>query len=520
MKDFILKNKWLIFITLGAINALPFTFEALFFVSWLSFAPFFAITARLSEDGAFRKKTFLYIFLFFFSFHFCIYHFFMALVPMDFIGMSVIPSFFLMLFAWLALSAAHAIAVTLAVWFVYRLKLSSANKIFAASLVIVLMQYFLSLGTYGFTWARVSLPQSAVLPLIQSASLLGPYFVDLILMLVNASLAVAFITKKYNIFLTSAVAVFVINFIFGFVYMSSDIETAGDRHVDIVQGNVLMDQKWNSPSSYSVYFKETLYLEDKDSMVVWAETAIPTDLNESVKIKSEIEAYTLYSGKELITGAFYCSDIGKSLNGAYYIADGKMSDKVYFKRRLVPFGEFLPMRSLLQHFPVLKDINLLSTDLFPGDSTYVMNTRYGNVGCLVCFDSIFSQLARESTKDGAELLVIMTNDSWYKDHSAVYQHNNQAKWRAVENGRYVVRAANSGISSFITPHGEVTASLPPLIKGTISQEVSFIEKQTLYTKVGDVIICPIILILSIYLVTAIKDPLKIKIKNFRLFNGS
>lgn len=507
LKTFFVKHKWLLFALLGFVNAIPFTVEGAFFLSWVSFSPFFLLTVKLSDSGIGIKKLFLYILSFFFAFHFGVYHFFLALIPLDFIGIGFIPSLILMLVAWCFLSAVHAIMLSLACLAATKFKVSRYGRIVALAMVIIAVQYLQSLGTYGFTWARVSTPQSALLPLIQSASLFGPYFVDLLLLAVNALIAIAVLSGKYTLFGALAVAVFTVNFFYGYAYMQKDVLSTSSKTVSIVQGNVLTDSKWKSSSSYTTYMKETLLLENSDSLVVWSETAIPTDLNDSRKIISELEAYTLLGGNEMIVGGFFCSNVGRELNGAYYVDVGDFTDSVYFKRRLVPFGEFLPLRSILRHIPILSSINLMSTDLYPGYSTYVMETREGNVGCLICFDSIFPYLARESVSDGAELLVIMTNDSWYKDSTAVYQHNSQAKWRAVENGRYVVRAANSGISSFITPHGEIISSLPPLVKGTLTEEISFIDSSTVYTRWGDVIIFPILLYLLFCISVTLKKRL-------------
>lgn len=191
MKTAFTKNKRLTFFTLGLLNALPFTFENLFFISWLSFVPFFVLSVKLTETFTDGKKIFSYIFSFFFAYHFGIYHFFLSLVPMSFIGLGFVPSLLLMLAAWCVLSCVHAIALSLACYGIIRLRIKAVHKIIAMAMAIVLVQYLQSLGTYGFTWARVSTPQSAFLPLIQSSALLGPYFVDLLLLSVNALIAIA-----------------------------------------------------------------------------------------------------------------------------------------------------------------------------------------------------------------------------------------------------------------------------------------------------------------------------------------
>ena len=249
---------------------------------------------------------------------------------------------------------------------------------------------------------------------------------------------------------------------------------------------------------------ESLKLDVYDTIVVWGETAVPTSLNDSKMISKELKAYTKMTGNDMIVGAFYENQTGNTLNAAYYITEGNISNDLYFKRKLVPFGEFLPAEFLLKNIPFVKDMNLSSRNIFSGDSPRLIDTEDGKIGCLICFDSIFPYLARSTVKQGAEILVIMTNDSWYKDHPAVYQHNNQARWRAVENGRYVARAANSGISSFISPHGEIIASLPPLYKGSLTETLYFSSEKTLYTVVGDIIIWLIVGVLLVYIAFYIK----------------
>ena len=90
--------------------------------------------------------------------------------------------------------------------------------------------------------------------------------------------------------------------------------------------------------------------------------------------------------------------------------------------------------------------------------------------------------------NGAELIAVMTNDAWYKDFPAVYQHNAQSVWRAVENNRWVVRCANSGISSVISNNGKIVSQIPPLRQGTITETVYFIADKTLYSVIGDIVI--------------------------------
>ena len=135
--------------------------------------------------------------------------------------------------------------------------------------------------------------------------------------------------------------------------------------------------------------------------------------------------------------------------------------------------------------PPLAELNLWENDLSAGTSATVVNTENGSFGFLICFDSIYGSLSCESTRNGAELLLLATNDSWFLDSSAVYMHLNQARLRAIECGRGIVRAANTGISAIITPTGRITEVLAPLEEGVVCGEAELYTHRTLYVLLGD-----------------------------------
>ena len=143
-----------------------------------------------------------------------------------------------------------------------------------------------------------------------------------------------------------------------------------------------------------------------------------------------------------------------------------MCETVYSKQKPVPFGEFVPYRELVMLLvPPLADIGMLENDLLVGDRSEVFDLGVGRVGSLICFDSIYESTALDSVRRGAQLLAVSTNDSWFQDSRGVWMHNAQSSLRAIETGRYVVRAGNTGVSSVIDPTGQVTAELDPLLTG-------------------------------------------------------
>ena len=134
------------------------------------------------------------------------------------------------------------------------------------------------------------------------------------------------------------------------------------------------------------------------------------------------------------------------------------------------------MRKLIMTvFPPLGEIAMLENDLVHGDSSEIfaieINGKTVNVGGLICFDSIYEELAYVSASDGADILCVSTNDSWFEDSRAVYMHCAQSRLRAIETGLPILRSANTGISAVITQKGEVVESIDPLIQGYIVEDV-------------------------------------------------
>ena len=131
---------------------------------------------------------------------------------------------------------------------------------------------------------------------------------------------------------------------------------------------------------------------------------------------------------------------------------------------------------------------LVQVNILPGDDAAIYQSEAGGIGSLICFDSIYETLARDSVRQGAQLLTISTNDSWFFDSAAARMHNAQAQLRAVETGRWVVRAASTGISSIISPSGTVMASQEALTEGILMGEVEMREQITLYTRLGNIVV--------------------------------
>ncbi|MFN4152747.1 MAG: apolipoprotein N-acyltransferase, partial [Candidatus Sericytochromatia bacterium] len=267
-------------------------------------------------------------------------------------------------------------------------------------------------------------------------------------------------------------------------------------------------EKWsmNPEKSFDIYLDETnkALNETKDSgktdLIVWTESAIPV-LLDNPNFTQRFKDIAINNNAHFITGVFESKGQGDSFEifNSMAVIDPKGSLLgTYYKRHLVPFGEYLPFGNLTRRiFPVLSKLNALDSDVIAGEKVGIFETSFGKVGSIICYESIFPEIVSSNITYGAELIAISTNDSWYKDSSAVYQHNAQAVLRAIENDRFIIRAANTGISSIIDNKGNIIDSIPPLESGYIFDKVSFIKTRTLYSYIGDI---PIVLfsLLSIF----------------------
>lgn len=351
---------------------------------------------------------------------------------------------------------------------------------------------------------RLALSQCAFLPMIQSASLLGSLFTGFLIALVNGYLAVAFIEYK-NLkrrYLYTSVALMLVsaNLLFGIIVLSVYTDKGEPVRAALIQGNIASGEKWRDNSVYDSaerYVKLTgeAAVEFDPDIVLWPETVINVTVRANPILRDLIKKTASDTGAVILAGSFdrilnpETEQVDTYNAIVTFYPDGSIGELPYYKRHLVPFGEYLPMAGVIRVvLPVLAEMNVFADDLSPGIDSALIETVYGNIGGLVCFDSIYETLTLSSVRDGAQIIGLVTNDSWYRDTASVYQHNKHAQLRAVETGRYVLRAANTGISSIIKPTGEIASSLPPLELGYITGEVYMKDIITPYVYLGNIIV--------------------------------
>lgn len=492
----------------GIITALTLNFPQLGIIEWVSLSPAIYALIGIASDKDIKLRSVYRKGLFFFMcFYAVIYVFFWRLYPMSFTGMSEAEALAVILLAWLGISFIHSLVD--AFLFVFtalflRSPVRMRNKYIIAPFLIAAMwsvlEWIKTLTWAAFPWARLAIGQTHFLVFAQSASLFGSYFVTFLIVLVNVLIAEALLGGKVKIIAAgAAVTVFLSNAVFGAASMLlSDIaalnsgEYRNSVTVSAIQPNINTSEKWSGVLSVTDERVEkyvSASVADGAKIIVMPETVYPIYITESNNYSSYISEMASDSGAILFVGAFEHKN-DDSYNSIFMIsADGAFYDSTYSKRHLVPFGEYLPAENLLMAImPSLSDVSLFKDRLNAGEDSNVYTTEYGKIGGLVCFDSVFEELALDAVRNGAELFIVSTNDSWFFDSPAVYMHNAQSQLRAIECGRYVIRSANTGISSIIDSHGRIIGYVEPLIEGYVSCNVRFISSYTLFDIIGNIFV--------------------------------
>jgi apolipoprotein N-acyltransferase len=167
-------------------------------------------------------------------------------------------------------------------------------------------------------------------------------------------------------------------------------------------------------------------------------------------------------------------------SASFFMPDGTYAGH-YDKMRLVPFGEYVPYKPL---FFFAGDL-LGNLPFVPGKNRRLLSANGNQYGVFICYESIFGDDIRHFAEDGAQVLVNISDDGWYGDSSAPWEHLDIVRMRAIENDRWVVRATNTGITASIDPYGRMMESMPRHIRGSMTAHFGYISDVTFYTRHGD-----------------------------------
>lgn len=253
--------------------------------------------------------------------------------------------------------------------------------------------------------------------------------------------------------------------------------------VAIVQPNTPLEVKWNP--MFRDQIMDTLRSEtenhwDKD-LIIWPEAAIPIMYHDAEYLLTEFKEKAEATSTGIILGILY--DDEKPMTFYNSIVGLGRADGIYFKQRLVPFGEYVPLEKWLRG--LIAFFNLPNSIIFPGPRDQEILTFDGvKVAPSICYEIVYPDLVAKLAAD-AELLVTISNDAWFGSSIGPLQHLQMAQMRALENQRYVLRGTNTGVSAIINPSGTLTTVSRQFEQHTIEQfDIKLVKNKTLFSQWG------------------------------------
>ena len=473
-----------------------------------SLCPFLFVLMRRAREMKLRDALRVGI-MYFYAYYLVVWHWFLLMYPLDFTGLPRSGALAAVLTAWLGLPLFQAV---FAMWQIPLFALAARSRAFykengaprlSAPLLYAAMYAFFewiqTIGWAGVPWGRLAIGQASVPTMIGGASLFGSYFISFMIVSANGYFALAILNARRGravssaLPLTAAGVVIASTLLCGALCVNVADAASSGRTVKIavLQGNVSSTDKWSDGSYDNLHnIYEGLAARaswDGAELVVVPETAIPVTVNESAEAMEDWESIANDYGVVVIATGYWRR--GSVFNNAVFGVDpdtGIDEGSVYAKRHLVPFGEFVPFEEVFSVLiPPLAELDMFGNNVTVGDKYGAIETRFGTVGPMVCFDSIYETSGIGAVASGAEILTVSTNDSWFDGSAAIYQHTAQAVLRAVECGRYVLRAGNTGYSCVIAPTGRITASVPVEERGYAIVEAEMRSTRTLYSVIGN-----------------------------------
>ncbi|MGH9498646.1 MAG: apolipoprotein N-acyltransferase [Terriglobales bacterium] len=360
----------------------------------------------------------------------------------------------------------------------------------------------------GFPWDLLGISQVDNIPLSRIATVTGVYGLSFEIMVVNAAFAAAFLvprdTRKKMLLAAVGAAVILQS---GRLVPAPSIPA--DRTATLVQANVpiLEGADWTKE-----YFNATLRDLSRISfagansshLVVWPESPAPFYTSDPL-FRDAISNLARQANTWVLTGSIGTSaarlnpgQAAEIYNSAALVSPAGEWTSRYDKAHLVPFGEYVPFKRV---FAFAGGLTKEVGDFSAGTSRAPLDAGGARLGVFICYESIFPDDIRQSAAQGAQVFVNISNDGWYGDSGAYAQHLKQARMRAVENARWLLRDTNTGVTASIDPYGRVVASLPRKVRAALVAPYALSDETTFYTRHGDwfAYACAIICVVALFI---------------------
>jgi apolipoprotein N-acyltransferase len=348
-------------------------------------------------------------------------------------------------------------------------------------------------GTYlfgGFPWIPLGNAMVTLLPIAQLASVIGVVGLSWFVALLNTGFAVVAMSqgRQRAVVAASTIGLIAVVSVWGGVRLSGNALTTGTPiKVGLIQGNIAQSDKWNPARAGSIvdrYLQLSRQAVDNGArLLIWPESSTPFYFEEDIS-GGVIRGMVRELGVPLLLGSdeFEDGEPARNYNSGFMLDTAGATAAVYRKIHLVPFGEYVPLQKVLFFIgPLVEAVSAFS----PGTRVTMLPAEGHMISTAICYEVTFPPLAREAVREGSELLTTITNDAWYGESSAAFQHFEMAAMRAIEQGRYMARAANTGISGIIDPYGRVLIRTNLFETAAVVGEARFVQSRTVYATIGD-----------------------------------
>ncbi len=419
--------------------------------------------------------------------------------------------------------------------------------IFTVPFIWVSLEYLRSFPSFGFPWFFIGHSQYLNLSIIQIADITGVYGVSFLVVMVNAAIAdlieQLFVNGRFKLGINPVVLhdkrrslrsfiivvpslLLLFAFLYGYISLKNCEPLQNGPDVCVVQGNIpqgikLDPDEMQQEEILMKYVNLSLKTVEKGiDLIIWPETMVPGILNIDPVVldrkidrlsKESIQKLANDTRANLIVGGTAIDIVDKLplyFNTAFfYDRKGKLVDR-YDKIHLVPFGEFIPFKD---YFPFLTHLVPYEVSLNNGKRRTIFeldkreDQKAFKFGVIICYEDTIAPLVREFRKDGVDFMVNITNDAWFCDSSELDQHLAVMVFRAIENRICITRAANTGISSFVAPDGEIYDYLAMdgkyrEIDGILCNKIRYTKTtDTWYTSHGDVFAVSCLVVTTMFL---------------------
>ncbi len=379
-------------------------------------------------------------------------------------------------------------------WFWNNSKGEDLLPLFASSLWVLLDFVHNHAGFLSFSWATLARSQHSQPVIIQIAEITGEYGITFLLVLAGTSLALVLIKKSLKqAALVALITTLVISF--GFYRLNFPLASSGALRVAVIQPSILLSERKKACQRLEALSRKAATF--RPDLIIWPETAV-RNLNGHPELKEWLKDLASQMDAAILIGASAFVKFAKDnqanaqsplyefkqYNDAYFFDPSDNTFAPYHKRLPVPFGEYLPLATVIPwpKWLVSKPMKCLS-----GNSTKIYPVgQVARVSPIICWENLFPGFFAKVIRSGANVVAHLVNDNWFGNTAAPYQHNMASVLRAVENRVPVLVASNTGPSEIIDAYGRVVnAASKPFSPQAISAKVSIPKSRGLFTKIGE-----------------------------------